>query len=267
MIRFKIGDDDFDPGREIVICEHLTKNHFYFANKNQKNTPLCSHEFKTPIEISEWICVGASKTDPSLCPACVKEKGLVILTAPHSNCSQEVEDHECDSSSMKMALLLRDAFQKRGIATRLFPSPEKGEVASWRPLYDENRPQFQDSDMRTKIKEFFFNYKDKISLAIDVHSFPNDYQIDAPFYILDNNPLTEQEAQFSKLTRDYGKSVGVPVMEGNRSMNYIQTFFRSNGTPSFLLEVNESLSGRDMKKYAPLFVDSIGENFLVGVTE
>ena len=304
-------DEHLDPKQRLCAISNNGKH--YFALRSNSDVPLCKHYFTKECLI-KWIGTHADKKHSTLCPNCLiidksftignnnrnnekNGKPIVILTVPHSNCKwanpNDERTHKCDFSAMRMAISLRKSLEKKGFEVVSFPSEDspENEKAKWRPDYDENRPYGgyfdpqSDSSMRTQFKEFFRSKenKNRIILALDVHSYPDEFCYASQqriwfqkepdcigiydFFVLDNTPASSQELKFSNLTQQFVKQsieLGVEKLvwrEGSRSENYIQTFFRENGIPSFLLETNERLDDNSLDYASTRFAQAISEIF------
>ena len=288
-------DIHLDPEQEFcAIKSGHEKNAFHFANRKTPQSPLCEHKLCQQC-LFKWIGSHASKSHSTLCPTCLfvgnnpstnpnHPKPWIILTVPHSNCTladqNDFQSHKCDFSAMRMALFMRTALKREGFAVALFPDENN---ANWRPYYDENRPQEKDSHMRHSFKSFYaqrLKAGDAVVLALDVHSYPEEvcYQKEREcvdidiydFFVLDNTPGPEDdpkqkaiEKNFSKFTKNFVERAlelgenNLGYHKGSRSNNYIQYYFRENGTPSFLLETNENLSEDRLKNAATIFAKAI----------
>ena len=310
-------DIHLDPTQEFcAIKSDREEDAFHFANRKTPQTSLCEHKLCQQC-LFKWIGSHASKSHSTFCPTCLfvrndlsinaninanknKPSLWIILTAPHSNCTEanknDSQKHDCDFSAMRMALSMRTALKKKGFAVALFPDENN---ASWRPYYDENRPSGgylqnqEDSPMRRSFKSFYAQCckgGNEVVLALDVHSYPNEFCYASQqrlwnqkerdcvgiydFFVLDNTPGPENdpkqraiEENFSNLTRQFVKNAhnlgakNLAYREGSRSDNYIQYYFRANGTPSFLLETNESLSDDQLENAAAIFAKAIASSF------
>lgn len=189
---------------------------------------------------------------------------IVIITVPHSTCLNWAfnSGHFCDPKALQAAKAIDNCLKNYRIHVEFFPDKNIGEEMMHRSIYDENRKNTgaMESRVRKRLKDYIEKNRANIKFAIDVHSYPpEDKNItkDLDMYVLDTDYGDEGEKpyyvqktdEFIREVRKTSEGIKIDVYEGAKE-NYLEELFRNAGIQSFLLEVNEILSDREIEQYA-----------------
>lgn len=159
----------------------------------------------------------------------------VVITAPHALCYQNIADdlnHSCDYVSAQCA---QDIYDMMTCNKKLFLSDER------RSKHDMNRIESRGTNFRKKIAESFKDAR----MLLDIHSYPRmkSYPFKFDSYVIDDeNPPTNLSRRICKVISDEGFTCEIVRGSG---VNDITKQARSNGVPSVLIEICESLDEDD----------------------
>lgn len=168
----------------------------------------------------------------------------IVLTSPHSYCKSRME-RDCDRAAMSAILYLSQLLKKSKIdhfvhmATHL-----RGDYLLG---LDMNRMQARRSKYRRELTQIIKLYRGKISLSLDIHSFPPMENLD--MYLLNETKrTTDDEESLKNFLRKRG--IRIIIKDGARrcrtvycKSNDIRDEFRANGIPSILIEFRERKRG------------------------
>lgn len=171
----------------------------------------------------------------------------VLLTVPHSLCIDDKNrSHTCDSSAKASAITLSHALEKIQISNLVILADEN------RTVHDLNRKNSRKTPFRQIISKILQQHP---LLLLDIHSFPNEYLVEAGTNNLFKKGETPPDIVLltGKKDRINDKSIS-EVLEENLKKYYLVKIVHdinvvdiiANGAeekvPGILIEINEKIS-------------------------
>lgn len=180
----------------------------------------------------------------------------VIITVPHSSCpeiSSKVDmrkvGHICDFKAKEFAELLQQALVQRGVKTILLNAKVT------RKECDINRPECRSMSFRPRLTKLYCELKkEKYKTWIfDIHSVP-DRSRRPDITILD---IAETRIEVPSAIHQLNKVLDATLIQGNLNNDILKEARDWNYTNSTLLDINEGISGKNMKQAINAIVDFV----------
>lgn len=176
----------------------------------------------------------------------------IIVTCPHCYCI-DLNKRDCDRKAPEAFKMLKAYLSTNKI------SYDSVESTQLRSVCDNNRKWCHDTIFHKLLDKLLKEYRYR--LCVDVHSFPDEYNPKADFYVIVNfyDVLTVNLLNDVKKVLSFGVYDGSSEFSPSPIMNtnYIIDKMHTQNIPAFIIEFNESLNKNKLEKIMQVFVNSI----------
>jgi hypothetical protein len=169
----------------------------------------------------------------------------LIITVPHGSCKGNTPmNHSCDSKATEAAIMLNASLHRTFVIGKSLLEIEN---LVPRTILDGNRLEsLNKTEFRRHVTGFLGSLSNEEihnTLYVDVHSFPNSYLRDIPYYIIDNANSAIVKHFFTS-----GSKVFLPGLSADgKNLNDLMREATDVGIAhTFLLEFNEDLGPIDL---------------------